>query len=83
MSQMEETAKTTPPEEQPEIPEEQPEEKKSIIQSIHEVVDAPGKPRQWLYDRCDGNERVMNPNSRPCAPCFNAPLPLKWFPGKS
>lgn len=57
--------------------------KKSMVESIHDVVAAPGKPRQWLIDRRDGNERIMNPNSRPCAPCFNAPLPLKWMPGES
>lgn len=39
------------------------------------------KPRQWLIDRCDGDEKVMNPNSRPCCAIFYAPLVLKWFPG--
>eukprot|EP00544_Gedaniella_sp_CCMP2646_P015477 CAMPEP_0202503394 /NCGR_PEP_ID=MMETSP1361-20130828/41628_1 /ASSEMBLY_ACC=CAM_ASM_000849 /TAXON_ID=210615 /ORGANISM="Staurosira complex sp., Strain CCMP2646" /LENGTH=1063 /DNA_ID=CAMNT_0049136599 /DNA_START=154 /DNA_END=3348 /DNA_ORIENTATION=+ len=38
------------------------------------------KPRQWLIDRCDGNERVMNPNSKPCCPIFYSPLLLKFFP---
>lgn len=39
-----------------------------------------GKPRQWLIDRCDGKERVMNPDSRPCCPIFYSPLLLKFFP---
>ncbi|CAB9523862.1 expressed unknown protein [Seminavis robusta] len=38
------------------------------------------KPRRWLVDRCDGNEQVMDPDSRPCCPIFYAPLLLKFFP---
>ena len=37
------------------------------------------KPRQCLVDRCDGEEKVMDPDSRPCCAIFYAPLLLKFF----
>lgn len=43
-------------------------EKRSLKESVTAFVNAEGKPIQWLLDRCNGHERLMNPNQRPC--CF-------------
>jgi len=36
--------------------------------------------RRWIEDRCDGNEQVMDPDSRPCCFIFYTPMLLKYFP---
>ncbi|KAL7580506.1 hypothetical protein ACA910_003635 [Epithemia clementina (nom. ined.)] len=44
-------------------------------------LSAEGRPIQWIHDRCNGRERVMNPNSKPCC-CFMFPNGfLKLAPG--
>ena len=55
---------------------------KSMKDSLTSFVKADGRPVQWIYDRCNGHERVMDPNSKPCC-CLMFPNGfLKLAPGK-
>jgi hypothetical protein len=46
-----------------------------------EQVQAEEKPRQWLYDRCNGEERVMDPDTKPCCCLLYPNALLKLWPG--
>ena len=55
--------------------------KRSVKDSIRHVARAPDKPRQWIYDRCNGKEQVMDPNHRPCCFLLYPNGLLKLLPG--
>ena len=55
---------------------------KSFKESMASFINAEGRPIQWIYDRCNGHERVMDPDSKPCC-CLMFPNGfLKLAPGK-
>jgi len=60
--------------------EEPEEEEEEEVVSVAPSKPPLQKPRRWIEDRCDGNERVMNPDSRPCCFIFYTPLLIKCFP---
>lgn len=61
---------------------EETETKRSVTESIRHAARAEDKPRQWIYDRCNGKEAVMSPERKPCCFLLYPNGLLKLLPGK-